>query len=109
MTEDEIQDALGNAWSESLSKRLNGSDRQTWSWVPRRGPLRMLIQAIHGLWGHEPSKTEFGYSGGDTVDCWCKWCDKHFTVPMETGRFYFPQLAQLKPIIKRVKRNAGIA
>ncbi|NIB43835.1 hypothetical protein HBA55_29805 [Pseudomaricurvus alkylphenolicus] len=58
---------------------------QTWTWNSR---LRRrckwcaaLWQRICGLFGHEPSKTEWGYSGGDTGDAWCRWCNKHMEIP----------------------------
>lgn len=39
------------------------------------------------LTGHELSKTEWGYGGGDKVDRWCRWCNKHFIV--DANAFWF--------------------
>ena len=42
-----------------------------------RNKKRKFIERICGLLtGHEPSKTEWGYGGGNYVDRWCRWCDK---------------------------------
>jgi hypothetical protein len=65
------------------------------------------IQALHGLFGHTPSKTEWGYGGGNTVDTWCRWCNKFQQMPMETARFYFPQLAGWKSMLAQVNRNTS--
>jgi hypothetical protein len=78
---------------------------QTWYFMPRIRWLRKTLQFLHGLWGHHWSKTEWGYGGGDRLDVWCRWCDKQSTIPMETARFYFPQLAGFRPLINRVKSN----
>lgn len=81
---------------------------QTWYYMPRRGLLRRLLQAAHGLWGHTPSKTEWGYGGGDTVDTWCRWCDKLTSIPMSEARFRFPQLAEWKGLVAQVKRGSDV-
>jgi len=50
----------------------------TWSWIAPRGTRRReLLYRICGiLTGHEISKTEWGYGGGNFVDRHCRWCDK---------------------------------
>jgi hypothetical protein len=57
---------------------------QTWALVSRmsRWPLigKVLAKAVrwtcHKVTGHEASKTEYGYGGGDFVDVWCRWCNE---------------------------------
>ncbi len=39
------------------------------------------------LTGHELSKTEWGYGGGNKVDRWCRWCNKYFLV--DADAFWF--------------------
>ena len=47
-------------------------------------PLRLLLQKLCGwMTGHELSKTEWGYGGGNVVDRNCRWCDKLFEVPKQ--------------------------
>ena len=41
----------------------------------------MFWQWVCGKFGHEPSKTEWGYGGGDTADTWCRWCNKFMQIP----------------------------
>lgn len=58
---------------------------QTWTYnskLQRRCALcAKLWQWFCGLFGHEISKTEWGYGGGDTADVWCRWCNKFMQVP----------------------------
>lgn len=75
---------------------------QTWMYVakirrcPLIGPgLVWGIQAVCGLFGHELSKTEWGYGGGDTADRWCRWCNKLIVVPKDSIRFPFPESSNL--------------
>ena len=41
------------------------------------------------LTGHEISKTEWGWSGGEFIDCHCRWCDKVIKIPKDEARFRF--------------------
>jgi hypothetical protein len=75
---------------------------QTWSYVAkiRRIPLigRLLskiLQSVCGVFGHELSKTEWGYGGGDTCDRWCRWCNKLIIVPKTSIQFAFKEHAHL--------------
>ncbi len=55
---------------------------QTWYYMPRNRWLRGKLQALCGKFiGHEGSKTEWGYGGGDFVDNNCRWCDFVVKVP----------------------------
>ena len=46
-------------------------------------PLRWFLERLCGwLTGHEHSKTEWGYGGGNMVDHNCRWCDKMMRVPL---------------------------
>jgi len=64
---------------------------QTWMYVSklRKIPfigiyLIRVTQKICGfLCGHELSKTEWGYGGGDYADRWCRWCNKLIRVKKE--------------------------
>jgi hypothetical protein len=75
---------------------------QTWMYVSRmrRIPvvgklLYLVIQFFCGIKGHEPSRTEWGYGGGDYADRWCRWCDKHIIVPKDSIRFAFKEHAHM--------------
>jgi hypothetical protein len=84
---------------------------QTWPYVSKLKRLPVcgkilvrLIQAICGWRGHELSKTEWGYGGGDTADRWCRWCNKHVQVPKTEIQFAFKENASLMSNIgKEVK------
>lgn len=55
---------------------------QTWNYMPHSRWLRAKLQILCGkLIGHEGSKTEWGYGGGDFVDNNCRWCDFVLKVP----------------------------
>ena len=45
------------------------------------GLLRVLCWV---LVGHELSKTEWGYGGGQCADRWCRWCNKRIRVQKES-------------------------
>lgn len=65
---------------------------QTWTWMSklRRWGLPTLVlflQFLCGLRGHEPSKTEWGYGGGEYADSWCRWCNKFLQVPKSSVWF----------------------
>jgi len=53
---------------------------QTWplcTLLPKRvQPWTKRLCAM--VTGHELSKTEIGYGGGDRVDGWCRWCNQFF-------------------------------
>jgi hypothetical protein len=73
---------------------------QTWMYVSklRRWGLPTfvrLIQFLCGLRGHELSKTEWGYGGGEYADRWCRWCNKLIIVPKDSIRFAFKENAHL--------------
>ena len=72
---------------------------QTWYFMPRWRPLRRLLQIVHGWLGHEISKTEWGYGGGEFVDGNCRWCDAHIDVPYDKAHFYFPQCRAYIPLL----------
>lgn len=62
--------------------------RQTWNRVTKLPKwAQAVIRWLCGLRGHEISATEWGYGGGDNVDCWCRWCNALGSVPRETARF----------------------
>jgi hypothetical protein len=46
---------------------------------------RLLGYAIRWLCGkftgHQISKTEWGYAGGEQMDVWCRWCNEVGTAP----------------------------
>ncbi len=47
--------------------------------------LTKLLQWLCWLLvGHEPSKTEWGYGGGQYADRWCRWCNKMIRVQKES-------------------------
>ncbi len=53
--------------------------------MPRNKWLRTQLQSLcERFGGHELSETDHGYGGGDTMDCWCRWCDKLIPVPMNS-------------------------
>lgn len=69
-------------------------------WIGRL--LCRAAQAICGLRGHELSKTDGGYGGGEQADRWCRWCNKLIKVPKTELMFVFPAL--VKPM-KEVERH----
>lgn len=69
---------------------------QTWYFMPHWKPLRKTLQWLHGLIGHEPSDTEWGYGGGATVDCWCRWCDKKGHIPLDVARKKWKTLRRME-------------
>jgi hypothetical protein len=47
-------------------------------------PLYRLLTALCGmLTGHDISRTEAGYGGGEYIDRHCRWCDKLFKEPID--------------------------
>ncbi len=52
--------------------------------------LRKTISLICGvITGHEISKTEWGWGGGESIDCHCRWCDKVIEITKDEARFRF--------------------
>ena len=67
---------------------------QTWMYVSKANRIPVIgkyvvktIQFICGTKGHELSKTEWGYGGGEYADCWCRWCNKCIQVPKSVVQF----------------------
>lgn len=67
---------------------------QTWMYVSKFNRIPVIgkyvvktIQFICGLRGHETSKTEWRYGGGEYADCWCRWCNKFIQVPKSVVQF----------------------
>jgi hypothetical protein len=83
---------------------------QTWPYISKLRRVRFIgrpfvwiIQFVCGLKGHELSKTEWGYGGGDYADRWCRWCNKLVVVPKDSIRFAFKDTADLmKEVGKKV-------
>jgi len=93
--------------SKNWYKNTDANYPQTWYYMPKSWkktknlsskktkhsfwyPLRIFIQFLCGLLGgHELSKTEWGYGGGEYADRWCRWCDKRVQVPKESIYFQF--------------------
>ena len=70
---------------------------QTWMYASRiRRKHPRLLQTIQGICavvtGHTPSKTEWGYGGGDTVDSWCRWCNAFLHIPASEALTLFPDM-----------------
>jgi len=60
---------------------------QTWGMAVkiRKRSIRLYEFAVWlcgKLTGHEISKTEWGYGGGEMADYHCRWCDKLIQMPM---------------------------
>ena len=87
---------------------MNDKDRyfQTWPYVAklRRWHLSwlvLIVQFLCGLRGHELSKTEWGYGGGEYADRWCRWCNKRIIVPKDSIRFAFKDSSALMKEVKQ--------
>lgn len=84
---------------------------QTWPYVSKIRRILLVgqllsktLQFICGLFGHELSKTEWGYGGGDTADRWCRWCNKLIVVPKSSIQFAFKETAHMmKNVGKDIK------
>lgn len=84
-----------------LSRKPNLNYPQTWYLMPRNKTARKVLQRLCGwVGGHELSKTEAGYGGGDYADRWCRWCDKLMKVPKTSIMFEFPILRDLMKEVK---------
>ena len=54
----------------------------------KEGLVEKPIQWLCGFCGgHEISKTEWSYGGGDLTEVWCRWCDKMKQVPKTSVMF----------------------
>jgi hypothetical protein len=77
--------------TKGLKKNKDKDYVQTWYYMPKRKWFpwtRRLLQFFCGIiGGHELSKTEWGYGGGEYADAWCRWCDQMFEVPKESVYF----------------------
>lgn len=58
-----------------------------------------------GLTGHELSRTEWGYCGGQYADRWCRWCNKMIKVPKESVYFNFEKS---KKLMKQISNTEGL-
>jgi hypothetical protein len=71
---------------------------QTWYFMPHWKIFSLPLQYLCGLiCNHEPSKTEWGYGGGEYCDTWCRWCDKLLKINKESARFMFPNFNEMRP------------
>jgi len=71
---------------------------QTWCYMPHWKILKLPIQWFCGVTcKHELSETEWGFGGGDNVDCWCRWCNKMLSIPITEARFRFPVFNAMRP------------
>ena len=70
--------------SKNWSKNKDKNYPQTWNYMSKfnRFPkIKKFLRWLCGVCGgHELSKTEWGYGGGDYADRWCRWCDKMIRV-----------------------------
>jgi hypothetical protein len=80
---------------------------QTWHHVANIRSIKFIgeylskfIQYLCGIiCGHEHSKTEWGYGGGDYADSWCRWCNKMIQIPKEELLTMFPGSAHLMNMV----------
>lgn len=71
-------------WLNQQTGRNSRGYPQGWYRMPRNRFLRTLCKRICGiLGGHEISKTEWGYGGGEYADRNCRWCDVLIRVPKD--------------------------
>lgn len=80
---------------------------QTWNKVTKIRKLPVVgeglyrsVQLICGVTlGHEISKTEWGYGGGNNVDVWCRWCNKMLSIPKDEAHFRFRRFRHLHKMV----------
>jgi len=78
---------------------------QSWYFMPHN-KLTKIIQFFCGiLGGHEQSKTEWGYGGGEYADTWCRWCNKMFQVPKTSVYFTNPTSRELMKMVGTVEKE----
>ena len=57
---------------------------QLWTCMPFWPPARSFIQWMCGvIVGHEASKTEWEWDGGDFIERHCRWCDASIMIPKD--------------------------
>lgn len=89
-----------------LAKKIDKEEEypQLWYHMPRKKNyprLRRVLQWLCGLMGHEWSLTEWGYSGSEYADRWCRWCDTMVSVPKTSIRFQFPGAKDMMAILDK--------
>jgi hypothetical protein len=79
---------------------------QTWPYVARIKPrwIAKTVQFLCGIFGHEISKTEWSYGGGNTVDVWCRWCNKLMSIHKTEACARYEQFRKNMDIIERIVR-----
>ena len=88
---------------------------QTWNKATkiRRWPIigQYLYDSLQWccgkITGHEPSKTEWGYGGGEYADCWCRWCNKLIKVQKTVVMFQHKDV-NAKELMSEVKTEIEI-
>lgn len=93
--------------AQGVGDEMNNDYFQTWTYVSKLKRIGFkrtvkIIQFFCGVRGHELSKTEWGYGGGDYADRWCRWCNKLIQVPKEEVKFEFRESSRL---MKEIERN----
>lgn len=92
---------LENIFKHHKTNRSHQDYPQTWWIVVKLNPkIQKVIQSLcERFGGHEMSKTECGYGGGDYADVWCRWCNKLIKVPKTS--LYFTH-NDFKPFMKLI-------
>ena len=62
---------------------------QSWAFIVRLERMPVIGKYVGNvakwlcgkLTRHQPSKTEWGYGGGDFGDVWCRWCNQAGQIP----------------------------
>jgi hypothetical protein len=85
---------------------------QTWQYVARIGKRNKwrakIIQFLCGLLtGHELSKTEWGYGGGNKVDRWCRWCNKLIAVDADSFWFQSEKFREFGGLVGKEEGHDG--
>ena len=81
-----------------IFKEIGSDYPQTWYFVSGRGSrIAGFVEWACNLItkGHELSETEWGYSGGEFADCYCRWCNKKIRVSKSVIQFKFKDSAWL--------------
>lgn len=74
-------------WLWAFWGRLHGSDKaypQTWHLNGWRKPSKAFCERVVG---HEISRTESGYAGGEWVTKYCRWCNQSLKIPARESYF----------------------
>lgn len=79
---------------------------QLWYCMPQNKYIKISLQFLCKIFGgHELSKTEWGYNGGEYADCWCRWCNRLVQVSKTSLYFTHPQSKDMmKDIGKEIKK-----